>query len=237
MELEKKYDSESEVPEGFKHLYTEKDGSFILIGADEIKTVQDVQNVKTAMDKRLAEKVDEANAKHQKAIDKIAEEAIEQAARDELLKAKKPEDVAKATKELESLEVKKRDAQIEQLKAEFEEKNKAFDELSNTTRQSKIISTLKDSLLKGGISTDALDVGLAAFNNGFDLSESGDVIHKESGKTALDMAAEFLNNAAYLKPGNTANNITQTQTGQSTGIKGPNQDIRDSIAKAPVTDM
>jgi hypothetical protein len=49
MILKTTYNSQSEIPQGFEALYTEKDGKFVLTGVEGIKTQEDVDNVKQAL--------------------------------------------------------------------------------------------------------------------------------------------------------------------------------------------
>ena len=49
--LENKYENESDIPESYRHLYTEKDGAFSILTGSEIKTIDDVNAVKKATTK------------------------------------------------------------------------------------------------------------------------------------------------------------------------------------------
>jgi len=235
MKLEMIYASKDLIPEGKDDLYTEQDGQFVFTGIDGIKTQTDLDKLQGALqNERDAHKAtkQELNQKIQEANGKVSD-----------LEGKVKEFEGKDQKPGEGKPGDPNDPNYLALKAELAKTNQALETiqeekkaLADQQRRSKILETMRKEAT-GKIRPEAIsDLELHASN--FDLTDSGQIVQKETGTSFGDWFSQTLESKPHWKPGNKPSGASGG-TGQpgGSGIGDKQKKLNEFLSKDSLTPM
>lgn len=181
--FEDQYDDFESIPQAVRHLFKEQDGKWVLVGAGEIKTVQDVNNVQEGLRK---EREDHKETKRKLAkfnnldpdevfqkLDRIDE--LEAAAGDKI-------DDNKINEMVES-RIRSRTAplerQINQLTTERDELTGEVDEFKQKERRRTIHDHIRKAAGQAKLRDTAMDDALLVGENVFEVTEDNRVVTKD----------------------------------------------------------
>jgi hypothetical protein len=205
MKIKLSYNSESDIPEGYADLYTEKDGKWVLTNVEGMKTQEDIN-------KQLEANRKERDA-HKETLEKLKafgdldpEETLTKLDRIEELEAAAGDklDDAKINEMVESrmkTKIAPLEREIEKLKSENGEKEKSINEYKEKDRTRHIEDAVRKAAIDAKIVPTALDDVLLLANRVFDVSEDGSVFTKDnSGVTPGVEPSVFLSDMQEKRP-------------------------------------
>ena len=150
MKLKRVYDKQADIPTGMEALFEERDGKFVFVGLEGLKTDEDVQRVQTALDKERKDHNElKKTAKKFEGIDPDAVHAMTEEL--EALKAESDKDKPADQKidQLVEARVKRRLGPIERerdtLKATVAELTDKVQGQDKTIKGTKIASAIRDA--------------------------------------------------------------------------------------------
>ncbi len=211
-------DFENDVPAEMRTLYTEEDGVFMLTGIEGIKTEDDVNNVKTALQKeREARRSAEALKKEIDELKKLVAEGV---------KPSEPKTVTTDDKTSDPtvLALKK---ELEAQKKALETLNQEREKLAAEKKQLTILEALKKAAA-GKVRTEAMS-DLELYVSQFDITDDGEVV-TENGTKITDWINETLKNKPHWLPQN-------TPSGASGGPGGNAGDLSLDAKRAKLKDF
>ena len=184
MVLKLKYATANDIPKGFAALYEERDGEFVLVGVEGMKTQSDIDNLVSSHKKRTKEAVDKAikdalNGRTTEDIDKAFEEL------EELRSRVDAEGEGSGSKKFETAvesAVEKRikritgpmERELTTLKSKLEGTEKERDAAVGSLRRRNIDEAVRDAATSAGVMPEAVGDVVALGRELFDTETDDD---------------------------------------------------------------
>lgn len=174
------YESQDEIPEPYRDLYTDRDGTWEITGVEGIKTQSDIDRLNTANRKER-----DARRKAEKALEAFGGKSPEEIASDidelEELRAQKADgDDDTLEERVEKLAAKRLKTKMGPLQREHDKLKKSYsdlegdrDGLRTEIRNIKISDSLRSATSKADVRKSAVDDVLLYGTNVFELTEDG----------------------------------------------------------------
>lgn len=181
--FEEEYNSYDEIPDAVKHLYTEKDGKYVLLARGEVKSVEDVNRLQDSLRK---EREDHKSTKRKWAPlnDHDPEEILKNLDRIEELESASGGNIDESKiDELVEKRLKTRVAPLErQVKTLEEERNtltQERDQFKQKDERRDIHDHIRKAAVKANLRETAIEDALIIGERIFERDENGNVVSKD----------------------------------------------------------
>jgi hypothetical protein len=234
MALKAIHDTLAEIPEGYRPLYTEKNGKFELTGIDGIKTAADIERVQTALTKerndhkatrdKLGAWGDLDPAEVTSKLDRLPE--LEAVAKGKLDDSKIEEIVARRVDGTLKSKLAPIERENKTLKQQLEEERAQRTKLEGERRQRSIHDRVRSALVNGKVLPEAQEDALIIAERVFDLGDDGKVVTRDNvgvtpGLEPEAWLAELQPKKAHWWPGTTGGGGTGNRGGGGGGSSNP----------------
>lgn len=182
--FEEQYDSYDSIPAAVRHLYREKDGKWVLIGAGEIKSVEDVNRLQESLRKEREDHKD-TKKKLSRFGDMDADDVLEKLDRIEELEAAAGGKIdEEKINQMVETRLKSKTAPLErkigQLESDLKEKDTSLADYQQKDRRRTIHDHIRKAASGAKIRDTAVEDALLIGEHVFDIDESGNVVTKDN---------------------------------------------------------
>lgn len=182
--FEEQYDSYDSIQAAVRHLYREKDGKWVLIGAGEIKSAEDVSRLQESLRKEREDHKD-TKKKLSRFGDMDADEVLEKLDRIEELEAAAGGKIdEEKINQMVETRLKSKTGPLErkigQLENDLKEKDSSLAEYQQKDRHRTIHDHIRKAATGAKIRDTAVEDALLIGEHVFDIDESGNVVTKDN---------------------------------------------------------